>query len=100
MWLLLDQMQDTVKHGARGGQRLGERGAFVQPAILTDVTASNPAYRQEFFGPAAIVYSARNEVEAVAIANDSPFGLGGSIYARILIEGAALAARSSLGWCS
>ncbi|MGC2604886.1 MAG: aldehyde dehydrogenase family protein, partial [Silvibacterium sp.] len=40
---------------------------------------SNPAYRQEFFGPVALFFRAKNEVEALAIANDSPFGLGGSI---------------------
>jgi succinate-semialdehyde dehydrogenase/glutarate-semialdehyde dehydrogenase len=83
MSVLLDQIQGAVRHGATlvtGGRRLGDRGAFVQPAILTGVTASNPAHRQEFFGPAAIVYSAKDEAEAVAIANDSPFGLGGSIY--------------------
>ena len=63
MSLLIDQIQGAVRHGATlvtGGQRLGGRGAFVQPAILTGVTANNPAHHQEFFGPAAIVYSAKD----------------------------------------
>jgi succinate-semialdehyde dehydrogenase / glutarate-semialdehyde dehydrogenase len=100
MSLLLDQIQDAVTRGARlvsGGKRLGEKGAFVQPTILTDITASNPAHRQEFFGPAALVYSAKDEAEAVAIANDSPFGLGGSIYTPDIDRARRLASRIESG---
>jgi succinate-semialdehyde dehydrogenase / glutarate-semialdehyde dehydrogenase len=100
MSLLLNQIQDAVRHGAKlvtGGQRIGERGAFVQPTILTGVTASNPAHRQEFFGPAAIVYSAKNEAEAVAIANDSPYGLGGSIYTPDIDRARRLASQIETG---
>ena len=100
MSLLLDQIQNAVRHGARlvaGGQRLGDRGAFVQPTVLTDLTASNPAHRQEFFGPAAIVYSAKDEAEAVVIANDSPFGLGGSIYTPDIDRARRLASQINFG---
>jgi succinate-semialdehyde dehydrogenase/glutarate-semialdehyde dehydrogenase len=100
MSLLLNQIQDAVRHGAKlvtGGRRLGERGAFVQPAILTGVTANNPAHRQEFFGPAAIVYAAKDETEAVAIANDSPYGLGGSIYTPDIDRACRLASRIESG---
>ena len=100
MSLLLNQIQDAVRHGAQlvtGGRRLGESGAFVQPAILTGVTTSNPAYRQEFFGPAAIVYAAKDEAEAIAIANDSPFGLGGSIYTPDIDRARRLASQIETG---
>jgi succinate-semialdehyde dehydrogenase / glutarate-semialdehyde dehydrogenase len=100
MSLLLDQIRDAVTHGAKlvtGGKRLGQRGAFVEPTILTEVTPKNPAHRQEFFGPAAIVYSAKDDTEAVAIANDSPFGLGGSIYTPDISRGRRLASRIESG---
>ena len=83
MDLLLRQVGDATAHGATlvcGGIRGGSVGAFVEPGILTDVTPDNPAYRSEFFGPVAMVFRAEDDAEAVAIANDTPFGLGGSVY--------------------
>jgi succinate-semialdehyde dehydrogenase/glutarate-semialdehyde dehydrogenase len=79
---LLSQVKEAVSYGAHvytGGNRIDRPGAFMQPTILTNITPDNPAYRQEFFGPVALFFKARNEEEAVAIANDSPYGLGGSI---------------------
>jgi succinate-semialdehyde dehydrogenase/glutarate-semialdehyde dehydrogenase len=55
-------------------------GAFLEPTVLTGLTPDNPAYKQEFFGPVALIFPAKDEAEAIAIANDSPFGLGGSVY--------------------
>ena len=81
--LILRQIQEATNHGAQvalGGRRVGDVGAFLEPTILTNVTPDNPAYKQEFFGPAALVFPAKDEDEAIAIANDSPFGLGGSVY--------------------
>jgi succinate-semialdehyde dehydrogenase / glutarate-semialdehyde dehydrogenase len=81
--LLLNQVREAVARGARvvtGGDRLGKAGAYMQPTILSNVTPGNPAYRQEFFGPVALFFTAKDVDEAIAIANDSPFGLGGSIY--------------------
>jgi succinate-semialdehyde dehydrogenase / glutarate-semialdehyde dehydrogenase len=81
--LILRQITDAVNHGARivlGGARRGEVGSFLEPTILTNITPDNPAYKQEFFGPVALIFAAKDEEEAIAIANDSPFGLGGSVY--------------------
>jgi succinate-semialdehyde dehydrogenase/glutarate-semialdehyde dehydrogenase len=98
--LLLDQVREAVTHGARvftGGNRLGQTGAYMQPTILTDVTPNNPAYRQEFFGPVALFFTAKDEDEAIAIANDSPFGLGGSVYTSDIEHGNRVASRIETG---
>lgn len=83
---LLQQVDEAVAHGARvlmGGQRIaGQAGAFMQPTVLTDIAPDNPAYRQEFFGPVALFFRVADEAAAVALANDSPFGLGGSVFTR------------------
>jgi succinate-semialdehyde dehydrogenase / glutarate-semialdehyde dehydrogenase len=98
--LILRQIQEATSHGAQillGGKRAGEIGAFLEPTILTNVTRDNPAYRQEFFGPVAVVFPAKNEEEAIAIANDSPFGLGGSIYTSDIERGKRVASRIETG---
>src|SRR6266851_785029 len=98
--LLLNQVREAVAHGARvftGGDRLGKTGAYMQPTILTNVTPDNPAYRQEFFGPVALFFIARDEDEAIAIANDSPFGLGGSVYTSDIEHGKQVASRIETG---
>jgi succinate-semialdehyde dehydrogenase / glutarate-semialdehyde dehydrogenase len=98
--LLLNQVREAVDHGARvftGGDRLGKIGAYMQPTILTDVTPENPAYQQEFFGPVALFFAAKDEDEAVAIANDSPYGLGGSVYTSDIEHGKQVASRIETG---
>jgi succinate-semialdehyde dehydrogenase/glutarate-semialdehyde dehydrogenase len=73
---LEDQVRRTVDQGAKlvaGGTR---EGNFYAPTVLTDITPENDGYREEFFGPVAAVYRVGNEEEAVALANDTPFGLG------------------------
>jgi succinate-semialdehyde dehydrogenase/glutarate-semialdehyde dehydrogenase len=98
--LLLGQVQDAVTHGAKvitGGKRVDRQGSFMQPTILTDITPDNPAYRQEFFGPVALILAAKDEEQAIAIANDSPFGLGGSIYTRDIEHGKRVASRIETG---
>ncbi len=98
--LLLKQVREAVSHGARifaGGDRIGHQGAFMQPTILTNVTPDNPAFRQEFFGPVALFFSAKNEEEAIALANDSPFGLGGSVYTSDIEHGKRVASRIETG---
>ncbi|WP_028534304.1 NAD-dependent succinate-semialdehyde dehydrogenase [Paludibacterium yongneupense] len=90
----------AVEHGATAlevGPRVPVRGAFVQPTILTDVTPENPAYHWEFFGPVSMLFRAADENEAVRIANDSPFGLGGSVFTADERHGAQVAARISTG---
>lgn len=98
--LILRQITEAINHGARmilGGGRVGEVGAFLEPTILTNVTPDNPAYRQEFFGPVALVFSAKDEDDAITIANDSPFGLGGSVYTTDIERGKRVASRMETG---
>jgi succinate-semialdehyde dehydrogenase/glutarate-semialdehyde dehydrogenase len=97
---ILKQVREAVAHGARivvGGDRIRRRGAFMQPTILTNITPDNPAFRQEFFGPVALFFSAKNEDEAIAIANNSPFGLGGSVYTSDIEHGKRVAQRIETG---
>jgi succinate-semialdehyde dehydrogenase / glutarate-semialdehyde dehydrogenase len=73
---LEDQVGRAVEQGATvvaGGKR---NGNYFEPTVLTDITPENDAYREELFGPVAQVYRVRSEDEAVALANDTPFGLG------------------------
>jgi len=73
---LEDQVQRAVDQGATvvaGGKR---NGNYFEPTVLTDVTPENDIYREELFGPVAQVYRVPSEEEAVALANDTPFGLG------------------------
>ena len=75
-----EQVKRAIEHGAtlvHGGTR---DGAFFQTTVLTDVTPENPASKEEFFGPVAQVYRAKDEADAVRIANDTPFGLGSYVY--------------------
>lgn len=77
---LEDQVTRAVENGAtlvRGG---GRNGAFFETTVLTDVTPENPASQEEFFGPVAQVFRAKDEADAVRIANDTPFGLGSYLF--------------------
>ena len=98
--LILRQISEATANGAQivlGGHRAGEVGAFLEPTILTNITAGNPAYKQEFFGPVALILPAKDENEAIAIANDSPFGLGGSVYTVDIERGKRVASRMETG---
>jgi succinate-semialdehyde dehydrogenase / glutarate-semialdehyde dehydrogenase len=98
--LILRQIGDATSHGAKvllGGNRAGAVGAFLEPTILTGISPENPAFKQEFFGPVALVFSAKDEAEAIAIANDSPFGLGGSVYTTDIERGKRVASRLETG---
>ena len=98
--LLLKQVREAVAHGARifaGGDRIRRPGTFMQPTILTNVTPDNPAFRQEFFGPVALFFPARDEEEAIALANNSPFGLGGSVYTSDIEHGMRIASHIETG---
>jgi succinate-semialdehyde dehydrogenase/glutarate-semialdehyde dehydrogenase len=73
---LEDQVRRAVEQGATivaGGTRDGN---YFEPTVLTDITPENDVYREELFGPVAQVYRVGSEEEAVALANDTPFGLG------------------------
>jgi succinate-semialdehyde dehydrogenase / glutarate-semialdehyde dehydrogenase len=101
--LLLDlhrQVQDSVALGAKvvlGGEPVGGRGYFFPPTVLADVAPGMPAYDEELFGPAASVIRVADEDEAVRVANDTSFGLGGSVWTRNLSRGETLARRIEAG---
>ena len=97
---LLDQVTRAVAKGATvvmGGKRVDRPGAFMQPTILTDITPDNPAFREEFFGPVALFFRVKNEDEAVALANDSDYGLGGSVFTKDVARGKRVASRVDTG---
>src|SRR6187551_788501 len=79
-----DRLQDQLDRAAKGGAKVvagGERdGNYFSPMVLTDVTPGNDAYREELFGPVAVVYRVGSEEEAVKLANDTPFGLGSYLF--------------------
>jgi succinate-semialdehyde dehydrogenase/glutarate-semialdehyde dehydrogenase len=77
------QVRATVAAGGRivvGGGRLQRPGNFFAPTVLTDIPPGSPASRDELFGPVASVFRAKNVDDAIRIANDSPFGLGSSVW--------------------
>ncbi|GHE60731.1 NAD-dependent succinate-semialdehyde dehydrogenase [Roseivirga thermotolerans] len=77
------QVSESVKAGAHielGGKMAGNQGAFFEPTILTGVKEGMPAFEEEMFGPVASVIKAKDTDHAVAIANNSRFGLGGSVW--------------------
>ncbi|KAA5536870.1 NAD-dependent succinate-semialdehyde dehydrogenase [Taibaiella lutea] len=82
---LHQQVMDSVSKGAKilcGGFIPEEEGAFYPPTVLTNVKKGMPAYDEELFGPVAAIIEAQDEADAIRIANDSVFGLGGAIFSR------------------
>lgn len=78
-----EQVRESVDAGARvltGGKRIERPGYFYQPTVLANVPASAPAYRDEVFGPVASLFRAKDMAEAIALANDTSFGLGASVW--------------------
>ncbi|UZJ57993.1 NAD-dependent succinate-semialdehyde dehydrogenase [Pseudomonas sp. KU26590] len=97
---LLDQVQTAIAHGATvllGGNRIARPGSFMEPTILAEISPDNPAYRDEFFGPVALFFRVADEEAAIAMANDSDFGLGGSVFTRDLARGRRVASRIETG---
>ncbi|WP_214404636.1 NAD-dependent succinate-semialdehyde dehydrogenase [Pseudonocardia lacus] len=77
------QVRDSVSAGARlvtGGKPLGGAGYYYPATLLADVPEGSPAHREELFGPVATLWRARDVDDAIRIANDSPFALGGSAW--------------------
>jgi len=97
---LLGQVAVAVKAGAplvMGGHRINRPGAFMQATILADIAPANPAFRDEFFGPVVSFYRVKSEDEAIALANDSDFGLGGSVWTRDEARDLRVASRVDTG---
>ena len=97
---LLKQVDDAVAKGAKvllGGKRIDRAGSYMQPTILTDIKPDNPAFRQEFFGPVALFFRVKDENAAIALANDSDFGLGGSVFTKNIARGKRVATQVETG---
>jgi succinate-semialdehyde dehydrogenase/glutarate-semialdehyde dehydrogenase len=97
---LAEQVQKTCDAGATlvlGGNRPDHPGAYFNPTILTDVKPGMVAYDQELFGPVACVYVVADESEAIALANDSSYGLGGSVFTRDVERGRRVAEQVETG---
>ncbi|MDB5564402.1 MAG: Aldehyde Dehydrogenase [Tardiphaga sp.] len=95
-----DKIRQAVAHGATAtevGPNVPNQGCFVQPTILTEVGEDNPARHWEFFGPVSMLFRAKDEADAVRIANDSPFGLGGSVFTSDTKHGVEVARKISTG---
>ena len=97
---LVKQVEGAISKGAKvvmGGKRIDRAGSFMEPTILTNITPENPAFREEFFGPVALFFRVKNEEEAIALANDSDFGLGGSVFTKDVARGRRVASRVDTG---
>jgi succinate-semialdehyde dehydrogenase/glutarate-semialdehyde dehydrogenase len=97
---LLKQVDHAVAKGAKvliGGKRVDRPGSYMQPTILTNIKPDNPAFRDEFFGPVALFFRVKDEDEAIALANDSDFGLGGSVFTKDVARGKRVASRVDTG---
>ena len=80
---LHEQVEKSIAAGAKcilGGKVPKKAGAFYPPTILTDVKPGMPAYSEELFGPVAVVIKAKDEDDAIRIANDTDFGLGAAVF--------------------
>ncbi|ALM52071.1 NAD-dependent succinate-semialdehyde dehydrogenase [Halomonas huangheensis] len=94
------QVQDAISQGARlvtGGKRLERAGAWYAPTLLVDVTPDMRVFHEELFGPVAVVYRAADLEQAIALANDSQYGLGAVIQTTDPVRAQALADRLDVG---
>jgi acyl-CoA reductase-like NAD-dependent aldehyde dehydrogenase len=94
------QVQESVRMGATvvtGGGRRAGRGYFYEPTVLTGVTHEMPAFREETFGPVAALIRAKDADAAVALANDSDFGLGAALWTNDMERAQHLARRIESG---
>ncbi|XAH22007.1 aldehyde dehydrogenase family protein [Xylophilus sp. GW821-FHT01B05] len=92
----IDEGARTVAGGVGRPQGL-DRGYFIRPTIFADVTPTMVIAREEIFGPVAVVLTYRDEDEAVALANDSPYGLGGYVFSSDRQKAMAIGARMRAG---
>src|SRR5438309_2433777 len=96
------QVEASIANGAKcllGGSIPEGAGAYYPTTVLTDVRKGMPAFDEELFGPAAAIVPVRNEDEAIAAANDSPFGLGAGILTRDIRHGERIAAERIESGC-
>jgi succinate-semialdehyde dehydrogenase / glutarate-semialdehyde dehydrogenase len=96
---LYGQLEKSLESGARLAYGIFKKpdGPFFSPMVLEEIPAQSPAYKEEFFGPVACFFKAKDEEEMVRIANDSDFGLGGSVWTSNTEKGIELARKVSSG---
>ena len=94
------QVKQSVVKGAVvlcGGKRIEREGFFYEPTILVNLSKGMPAYDDEIFGPVASLIKAKDEEDAIRIANDSPFGLGASLWTSNITKAKELACKIESG---
>jgi succinate-semialdehyde dehydrogenase / glutarate-semialdehyde dehydrogenase len=94
------QVRDSIAAGAKpilGCEPIRGEGAYYNPSILDQVSPATRAWREELFGPVASIIRATSEDNAIAIANDTQFGLGASLWARDFDRAEKLAERVEVG---
>jgi succinate-semialdehyde dehydrogenase/glutarate-semialdehyde dehydrogenase len=99
---LHEQVRKSVAMGAKlllGGEVPEGKGAFYPPTVLANVTKGMPAYDEELFGPVAAIISAKDEADAIRIANDSIFGLGAAVFTRDVKRGEEIAKKELQAGC-
>jgi acyl-CoA reductase-like NAD-dependent aldehyde dehydrogenase len=95
-----EHVEDAVQKGARiltGGHEVQGAGRFFEPTVLVDVDHSMKIMTDETFGPTLPIMKVRDADEAVRLANDSPYGLGASVFSRDTVRGEAIARRLEAG---
>ncbi len=88
------QVKKAVDGGATillGGKRVNREGAFMEPTIITNMQPDNPVFYEELFGPVATFFRVKDDQAAIDLANDSPFGLGGSVFTQDIERGKRVA---------
>lgn len=89
-----DQVQRSIAAGVEcvlGGERLTREGYYYAPTVFLDVKKGTPAYDEELFGPVVSILHAKDEKDAINIANDTPFGLGAAVFTRDIERGETIA---------
>jgi succinate-semialdehyde dehydrogenase/glutarate-semialdehyde dehydrogenase len=97
---IADQVKRAEAGGATillGGKRMEQPGAFMEATVITNMLPDNPVYYEEFFGPVAVLFKVKNEQAAIDLANDSPFGLGGSVFTQDIERGKRVADQIDTG---
>jgi succinate-semialdehyde dehydrogenase/glutarate-semialdehyde dehydrogenase len=82
---LHEQVQSAIRAGGRvltGGEPVAGVGSYYKPTVITGLARTSEIYREEFFGPVALLFSVRGIDDAIAVANDTPFGLAASVWTR------------------
>jgi succinate-semialdehyde dehydrogenase/glutarate-semialdehyde dehydrogenase len=98
--IVQEQIDTAIRNGAKvllGGKRIQRPGYYLEATILTDIGAENPAYYEEFFAPVALIFRVKDESEAICLANDSLFGLGGSVITKDVERGRRVARQIETG---